>query len=89
VRVLGGQEAIAALQMQHQRDDVAHRTRRHPQRRLEPEQPCHRFFQRCHRGVVVEDVVAHFGVGHGFSHDRIGSGDGVGAKVDRSMCHEY
>lgn len=33
-------------------------------------------------GIVVEDVIADFGFGHGLAHGGAGAGDGIGAEVD-------
>ncbi len=41
-------------------------------------------FQRIHRRVVAIDIVAHLRVHHGFTHGRVGVGDGIAAQIDRA-----
>jgi hypothetical protein len=63
-------------------DDVAHRTRRHEQPGLLAEQLRGTCLEGVDGGIVTEDVVADFGLGHGPAHGRAGLRNGVAAKVD-------
>ena len=61
-------ETIAPLEMQHEPYQVAHRSRRDPQPRLQPEQLCHAGLQPRERRIVVEHVVPHLGFRHRRAH---------------------
>jgi hypothetical protein len=85
VRARRGQERVAAAEVVHERDDVAHGPARGPQRVLGAEHVGDALLQTAHRGVAVEDVVAHLRGRHGGAHLLGRLGDGVRTEVDRGV----
>ncbi|GAA3354151.1 hypothetical protein GCM10020366_09910 [Saccharopolyspora gregorii] len=82
VRAARREEPVPAAQVHRQRDQVAHRAAGHPQRGGGAEQLRGPLLQRAHGRVVVEHVVADFGVGHRRGHPLVGARDRVGTQVD-------
>src|SRR5918997_1424735 len=75
----------AAVEVVHEREEVAHRAAGSPQRVGRTDHPGDPDLQLAHRRVEVEDVVAHLGRGHRGPHLLGGLGDGVRAEVDRAV----
>ena len=82
VMLAAGDGLLAARQMGHLGDEVAHRPRRDEQAGLLAEQLRGALLEGVHRGVVAEDVVADLGVGHRPAHGRRRLRDRVAAEVD-------
>ena len=83
VVLAAGDRLLAAAQVRHLRDEVAHRPRRDEEARLLAEQLGGAFLEGVDRRVVAEDVVADLGLGHRAAHRRRGLRDGVAAQVDQ------
>jgi hypothetical protein len=88
VGVRGGEEAVAAAQVQHQADQVGHGAGRHPQCVLQAGDPGDGALQLAQGGVAVEHVVADRGLGHRAAHRRGGAGDGVGPQIDHRVLRD-
>ncbi len=82
VRAPRGEEPVAPVQVQRQRDEVAHRRARHPQRGVDAEQVGGPLLESAHRRVAVQHVVADLGARHGEPHGLVRLGDGVRTEVD-------
>ena len=66
----------------HVRDEVAHRAAGHEEGGCLAGQLGGALFESIDGGVVAEDVIAHFGGGHGTAHLGCRTRDGVAAKID-------
>ena len=77
-----GDRLLAAAEVRHLGDEVAHRARGDEQAGLLAEQLGGPLLERVDGGVVPEDVVADLGVGHRPAHRRRRVGDRVAAQVD-------
>ena len=83
VRVGVEQHLRARRRVHPDRRLVRHRPAREEEPRLLAEQLRDARLEAPHRRIAIEDVVAHLGVGHRAAHGGGGTGDGVGAEVDR------
>ena len=81
----GARNASPRVEVAHQRDEVAHRAARRPQRVVRAEQAGDPGLELAHRGVAVEDVVVDLGGGHRVAHLLGRAGDGVRTQVDRAV----
>ena len=77
-----GDGLLAAGEVGHLGDEVAHRPAGDEQAGFLAEQLGGALLERDDRRVVAEDVVAELGLGHRAAHRRRGVGDGVAAQVD-------
>ena len=84
VGTLAAEDLGAGAAEQAERELVRHRSRRHVERGLLPEQRRRERLEPADRGVLAVRVVADFGVGDGAPHLGRGRGDGVGPEVDGS-----
>ena len=82
VVLAAGDRLLAAREVGHLGDEVAHRPRGDEQAGFLAEQLGGAFLEGVDRRVVAEDVVADLGLGHRPAHRRRGVGDGVAAQVD-------
>ena len=82
VVLAAGDGLLAAAEVGHLGDEVAHRPRRDEEARFLAEQLGCAFLEGVDRRVVAEDVVAEFGLGHRPEHGRGRVGDRVAAQVD-------
>ena len=82
VVLAAGDRLLAARQVGHLGDEVAHRPGGDEQAGLLAEKLGCALFESVDRGVVAEDVVTELGVGHGPAHGRGRVGDSVAAQVD-------
>ena len=82
VVLAAGDRLLAAREVGHLGDEVAHRAAGHEQAGFLAEQLRGAFLEGVDRRVVAEDVVADLGVGHRPAHGRRRVGDGVAAEVD-------
>ena len=73
---------LAAREVGHLGDEVAHRPGRDEEAGFLAEQLGGALLEGVDRRVVAEDVVAELGLGHRPAHRRGGVGDGVAAQVD-------
>ena len=82
VVLAAGDRLLAAREVGHLGDQVAHRPRRDEQAGFLAEQLRRALLEGVDGRVVAEDVVADLGLGHRPPHRRGGLGDGVAAQVD-------
>ena len=82
VVLAAGDGLLAAREVRHLGDEVAHRPGGDEQAGLLAEQLGGALLEGVDRGVVAEDVVTELGVGHRPAHGRGRVGDGVAAQVD-------
>ena len=82
VVLAAGDGLLAAAEVGHLGDEVAHRPRGDEQAGLLAEQLGGALLEGVDRRVVAEDVVADLGLGHRPAHRRGRVGDGVAAQVD-------
>jgi hypothetical protein len=79
------QKFVARLAVNAQAELVAHRAGRDVQGRFLAEHCGGLLFEAADRGIVAENVVSHFGGGHGGAHRGRGTRDRIAAKVDRQF----
>ncbi len=77
-----GDRLLAAGEVGHLGDEVAHRAAGDEQAGFLAEQVGRAFLQGVDRRVVAEDVITQLGLGHRATHRRRWMGDGVAAQVD-------
>ena len=80
--LIAGDGFLAACEMGHLGNEVAHRPGRDEQAGFLAEQPRSPFLECPDRGIVAEDIVPDLGVGHGAAHLGCWARYGVGAKID-------
>ena len=85
VAVRLAQKLIARLAVDPHADLVAHRARRHEQRRLLAQHLGDPLFQPAHGRIFAKHVVAHFGRGHRGAHAGRGAGHGIAAQIDGKL----
>jgi hypothetical protein len=78
VSVLVAHDLVAGAGQGAETHLVAHRPRRHEQRRLRAEEVRGVLLQRINRGIVPEDVVADLCLGHRLAHRRRRPSNGIG-----------
>ena len=87
MRILPGDELVAAATMAHQCQQIGLRARGHEQCRILAQHRCYAEFQLFDRRIIAEHVIAHLGLCHRLAHGRRWSGHGVGAKIKADRSH--
>ena len=82
VVLASGDRLLAAREVGHLGDQVAHRATGHEQAGFLVEELGRPFLESVHGRVVAEHVVADLGAGHRATHGGRGVRDGVAAQVD-------
>ena len=85
VRVRVAQHFVAGARPKADGDFVRHHSGRHEKRRLETEHRRHPLLEPDGRGILAKDIVAHFRLGHGFSHGVGRPGDRIRSQIDDSV----
>ena len=83
VRVVVAEHLSTGLAEQPERGLIRHCPRREEERLRLAEHRRDPGFEPLDRGVAVEDVITHLGLGHRAAHRRRGLCDGVAAEIDR------
>ena len=78
---------VARTAVNGERDLIAHRARRHEQRRLLAQQLRHHRLEAVHGRVFAVLLVAHIRLGHGAPHRGCRAGDRIAEQVDGDRGH--